>query len=137
MSRSLDALVAEARLVRGAAPFWDAIESGRLRLPRCTACRAWAWYPSGAGACCPDAELEWVDIGGTGTVYTATTVHRSFLPDVDLAVPYVALLVDLDDAPGARLAGRWYGDHPPAIGEPVRLVADPDGSAVPVFTGRN
>jgi uncharacterized OB-fold protein len=116
-----------------AAPFWEGIAAGELRLPRCSRCQRWQWYPDDAGPDCEGATYEWVSVGGGGTVHTMVRVNRSFLPGVR-AAPYVVGLVELDDAPGIRLVSFLADDADIGIGD--RVVAefrDIDGRRRPLF----
>ena len=89
-----------------AAPFWDAVADDRLVLPRCSECGRWEWYPAHAGTGCAGGRLAWEPVAGTGTVYSFSTVHRSFLPGGREHVPYVVGLVDLDGVDGPRLVAN-------------------------------
>jgi uncharacterized OB-fold protein len=105
-------------------PFWEALERGEFHLPACSVCGGWQWYPFDFVRCHDNAELVWKPAPRTGTVFTCTRVHRSFLPNAKPdEQPYVAALVELDGAPGARLATFLVnlGEHEPRIGMRVRL----------------
>jgi uncharacterized OB-fold protein len=92
------------------------------------------WYPDAAGPDCPGATIRWEPVDGTGTIYSHTTVRRSFLPGGRDRVPYTVVLVDMDAAPGVRLVGNMPDDANPAIGQRVRFTAcDVGGRAHPVF----
>jgi hypothetical protein len=95
------------------APFWEAAAKGELRLPRRTDGGGFDWYPSGA-------DVEWVKLPGTGTLFTWSAVKRPLHPGYAGIAPYVAALVELDGAPGVRLVTRLL-DAPDglAIGMPV------------------
>jgi len=117
-----------------ARPFWSALESGELRLPRCAACGLWRWYPLETGPHCSGATTEWASLPGTGTVFTYTTVRRPFLPEATLEeVPFVVVLVDLDGADGVRLLGNLAEGVEPRIGMDVVLGPPVGGDANPVF----
>lgn len=103
--------------------FWRSLADGRLRLPRCSATGRWLWYPDPMGLA-PGAEVVWEEVPGTGRVATHTEVHRSFYPGAAVEVPYVVVLVDLDGAPGVRLAGPWGSSTPPSVGQAVRFALD-------------
>lgn len=72
-----------------------------------------------------------MEVSGTGTIYSMTTVARQLLPDFE--VPYVVAIVELDEGP--KLLTNVLGDSC-AIGDRVkvgwreRLEAPP----VPVFS---
>ena len=105
-------------------PFWDAVAEGELRLPACSECGKWQWYPFEAIACHPEAHLEWKDVPRTGTVFTFTTVHRSLLPgDQEGVAPYTTALVELESMPGVRIVTMLINIEgcEPEIGMPVRL----------------
>lgn len=117
-----------------ATPFWDAARQGRCVLPQCSTCGRWLWYPDAAGPDCPGAEIHWKEIDGIGTVYSHTTVRRSFLPDQRNRAPFTVVLVDVDAAPGVRLVGNMPDGVTPKIGERVRFCArDIDGRTHPIF----
>ena len=103
-------------------PYWQALERGELRLPACSVCGAWQWYPFEFIRCHADAELEWKAVPATGTLFTFTRVHRAFLPDANPdSVPYIVALVELDGLAGFRIPALLIGSDTPAIGMRVRL----------------
>lgn len=109
-------------------PFWDGIAAGELRLPRCSACQAWQWYPLPGVEHCADGSLDWTPVGPHGSVFTFTVVRRPFLPDATKAdVPLTTVLVELDDAAGVRLVGRLADGIDPSVGMRVTAVFDHDG----------
>jgi hypothetical protein len=102
------------------APFWAAIEEGRLVLPRCSACGRWQWYPDEAGPDCAGASLVWEQVATTGTVHAATRVERAFLPGGHPDVPYVVAFVELDGVEGVRLVTNLADGTAADIGDRVR-----------------
>jgi uncharacterized protein len=99
--------------------FWGAAERGILQLPRCGTCERWWWYPLDVGPCCGTA-YEWVEVPPTGTVYTATVVHRAFSPTSEATPPYSVGLVEPAEAIGVRLVSGLHEGV--GIGSKVRLV---------------
>jgi uncharacterized OB-fold protein len=101
-------------------PFWDGVGAGEIRLPRCSACGAYQWYPLGVAEHGDGGFFEWSPVATTGTVFTHTTVRRPFLPGTSKAdVPYHVILVELDGVPGVRLVGRLREGDEPAVGQRV------------------
>ena len=86
-----------------AAPFWAAIQAREIRLPKCSNCGSWQWYPDDAGADCPGAELRWEPVAHTGVLHSFSVVHRNFLPDSRTTLPFAVGLVELDGVEGPRL----------------------------------
>lgn len=95
------------RTVPQLAPYWEGIAKHELRLPRCSVCGQWEWYPSAAGPSCPGGHYDWQAVSTSGTVFTFTDVERPLLPSV--REPYVVGLVCPDDAPNCRIAARLEG----------------------------
>jgi uncharacterized OB-fold protein len=109
-------------------PFWEGVAAHEIRLPRCTACGTWVWYPLPGVGHCRAAPLEWRAVAPVGTVFTHTTVRRPFLPGADMtSVPFTTVLVELDDSPGVRLVGVLAEGVEPAVG--MRVEADFDAVA--------
>ncbi len=102
------------------APYWQGIAKHELRLPRCSVCGQWDWYPSASGPACKGGHYDWQVVGSAATIFTFTHVQRPLLPSV--AKPYVVGLVCPDDAPTCRIAAQLDapgGDI--AIGARVQL----------------
>jgi uncharacterized protein len=117
------------------APFWDAVAHDELRLPRCSACGRWQWYPDEGGTCCPGATLDWVRVEGRGVVHTFTVVRRAFLPS-GANVPFVVAFIELDGIAGLRLVAN-VADDDIAIGDRVQVTfADVGSRRHPVFRRR-
>ena len=109
----------DSQMVR---PYWDALERGEMRLPACSVCGAWQWYPFAFIRCHAEASLEWKSVPREGTVFTFTTVHRGFLPNAEpKSQPYVAALVELDGISGVRIPTVIINAAGPRIGMRVRL----------------
>jgi len=118
-----------------ATPFWDAIEAGEIRLPKCSNCGSWQWYPDEAGANCPGAQLQWEPVAQTGVLHSFSVVHRNFLPGAETTVPFAVGLVELDGVEGPRLVSTL--DHPEgwAVGDRVRArFEEVEGRSRLVFT---
>lgn len=126
---------------------------GELRLQRCTACELMRYPPGAACPWCAGNAFEWVPVSGRGTVYSYTEVRHAVQPAFRAHVPYLALLVELDEQrgrPTGHEAIRTIGNlatpdaalAPPelvraaGIGSRVRVVfarAGPD-IAIPLWT---
>lgn len=119
-------------------PYWDAAREGRLTAPRCAQCARFRMPPTPFCPNCLSQEIEWPTLSGRGTIFSFTIVARAIVPGMEGCIPYVPALVDLDDAPGARLTTNIV-DVPVsaiAIGAPVKVVfvERADGVVVPRFT---
>ena len=63
-------------------PFWDAAAEGRLTAPRCTVCGTFVLPPQPFCFVCQSQAFEWVDLPGTGTIYTFTVVRHPLAPQL-------------------------------------------------------
>ncbi|HTH98472.1 MAG TPA: Zn-ribbon domain-containing OB-fold protein [Stellaceae bacterium] len=81
------------------APFWSAVRQHRFMLPSCKACGRTHFYPRSLCPHCSSADLEWIEVSGTGTVYSFTLVQRAPSPAFSGQVPYVVAIVELAEGP--------------------------------------
>jgi uncharacterized protein len=82
-------------------PFWDAATDDRLLVPKCSHCGTFRMPPSAYCFNCQQRGLDWVELPGTGTVYSFTVVRHPLHPDLLGACPYIAGVVELDGTQGA------------------------------------
>ena len=82
-------------------PFWDAAEEDRLVAPRCTNCGTFRLPPPPFCFVCQHREVEWVELPGTGTIYSFTVVRHPLARCSTRSVPYASGIVELDGTQGA------------------------------------
>ena len=115
--------------------FWSAAKDGRLVIERCSSCGADSFPPRGMCRSCRSRFMLPVEVTGPGRVYSFTVNYQRWLPDLE--VPYAIVLVEFDDHPGVRVAGRLRGCRPEeaAIGMVVDVGFEegPGGYAIPSF----
>jgi len=122
-------------------PFFDGAASGVLRLQRCVDTGRFQHYPRAASVHTGGA-VQWVDVGGMGTVYSFTVIRQNHAASAFHAqTPYIVALIDL--AEGARMmanviVGAGEAAH---IGDAVQVAfhcVDPDsGIHLPFWTLSN
>jgi uncharacterized OB-fold protein len=115
-------------------PFWTAAQQGRLVAPRCAACGTFRLPPTPFCPDCQSTGIDWVELSGRATVFSFSVVHGfPGLPDITL----VPVILDLPDAPGARLVSNVVGVDPAEvrIGMELEVSFMPiaDGWALPIF----
>lgn len=96
---------------------------GELRLQRCKACALVRYPPGPACPWCSGNAFDWVPVRGQGTVYSYTEVRHAVQPAFRAHVPYLALLVELDEQRGQ-----------PTEHEAIRMIGNlalPDGTLAP------
>ncbi len=95
------AILTETHATEASQAFWDAAREDRLVAPRCTNCGTFRLPPSPFCFECQHRDVEWVDLPGTGTVYSFTVVRHPLSPMLAPAVPYASGIVELDGTQGA------------------------------------
>jgi uncharacterized protein len=87
-------------------PFWEAAKRGVLELQRCQSCGHFQHPPYPTCTQCVATDLEFEAVRGVGTIYSYTIMYHTGDKRFASAVPYASIIVELDDAPGALLAGN-------------------------------
>ncbi len=116
-------------------PFWEAAAERRLVVQRCGACGFWQQPPSPLCQRCGGTDLAFQPVSGRGHVYTYATMYQKNVAGFEAAVPYVNLVVELDEQPLLLM----LTDLPAAdagwvqIGAPVQVTFEPlpDGRLLP------
>jgi uncharacterized OB-fold protein len=117
--------------------FWDACRKRELRLQRCSDCGRFRQPPLPGCPHCGSPRSEWPLLSGRGRVFSFTIVHHAAVPMLRDEVPYNIAVVELDEAPDARLITNVLGVPPEemAIGMPVEVAWDEvsEGVVLPRF----
>jgi uncharacterized OB-fold protein len=123
-----------------AAPFWEACARRELQLPYCVECSEFFFYPRAFCPRCGSRALEWRRVSGRGRLHAFCIHHVSPLADFRAALPFVTVLVELDEGP--RMMGFLVGVEP----DPAAVVCElplevsfaelGDGRLLPVFRPR-
>src|SRR5687767_7393873 len=86
--------------------YWDGAQEGKLVLLRCPACSTYVHPPT--MAMCPACrrELEPTEASGRGTVYSWSVMHSGGNPGFETKIPYVVLVVELEEQAGLITIGN-------------------------------
>ena len=98
---------------------------GELRFQRCTGCGGWRHPPRHRCAACGSGAWEWTAASGRGEVFSWTVTHQPLHPAFAEAVPYVIVVVTMEE--GVRLVAgvRGIGPADLVLGLPVQAEVDP------------
>jgi uncharacterized OB-fold protein len=115
-------------------PFWDAAKERRLVAPKCSDCGAFRLPPTPYCPECRSKAVDWVELSGRAEVYSFAVVHGfPGYPEITL----VPVVVNLPDAPGARLITNLIDVDPADVEIGMQLTVDfhpiTDGWMLPVF----
>lgn len=105
-------------------PYWDACRRHELVVQRCKDCETYRFYPSAMCTKCFSMNYEWHKVSGKGTVYTWTVVWNPPGPQYADDVPYIPVVVELNEQPGLFMPGRLLECDPKDVraGMPVAVV---------------
>lgn len=95
---------------RDTQPFWDGVAEHRLLVQNCRVCARWIWQPRPLCPWCHAKDPEWREVNGDARVVSWTVLHPPVLMVWQDKLPFVLLLVELNDAPGARMIGQLVDD---------------------------
>lgn len=79
-------------------PFWQACDQGLFLVHQCQRCRRCYW-PASRCVEHGDEAMAWVEASGQATLHTYTIMHRSYVPTMKEAVPFVVGVVELEEGP--------------------------------------
>lgn len=118
-------------------PFWEAAAQHELVSCRCAACATFRMPPTPFCPSCQSQDIEWVELPGTGTVFSYTIVSRAIFQGMEDSLPYVPAIITLDNADSVRLISNVV-DSPIdeiAIGARVEVLWQnlPNGGTIPLF----
>jgi uncharacterized protein len=108
------------------APFWAGCAERHLLVQRCASCGSFQSPPRLMCRTCRGSEFEWQESKGNGRVYSYTIAYHPGSPALRDEVPYVVVVVQLDDCGGARLISNLVGENANdvAVDRAVRLLWD-------------
>lgn len=92
---------------RDTAPYWDHLRNHELKLQRCEHCDKFRFPPTPACPHCGELGGDWQTLSPRGKLCTWTEVFHPLDPRLKDEVPFILVLVDMDDGP--RIGGRLIG----------------------------
>ncbi|MEX1668103.1 Zn-ribbon domain-containing OB-fold protein [Zhongshania guokunii] len=101
--------------------FWTSGADGKLRMQYCEDCQYWQHPPSVCCRKCLGEGIAAKPMSGTGTVAAITVNRMPWIPG--LKIPYILVIVELDEQAGLRLTSAMPGVEPEsvAIGDRVKV----------------
>ena len=82
-------------------PFWDGGKAGKLMAARCTGCGTKMLQQPSHCYVCQKREFVWEELPGTGTIFSYTIVRHPLRPQLQVTVPYIGAIIELDGTQGA------------------------------------
>jgi uncharacterized protein len=117
------------------APYWNGARENKLMIQRERSTGRCFLYSRRLVPGVDDAQVEWIQASGKGTIYSFTVAHAPAGPAFKADVPYVVASIELEE--GARILTNIVTDRPDAlrIGQPVQVFFDKvsDELTIPKF----
>lgn len=108
--------------------YWESLEEGVFRLPRCAGCARWTWPAHWRCGECGSWDFTWTDVEPVGEVYAWTRTMMVFDQVRERAeqVPYVVALVEVDGTDSTKVLGLLKGSEAGLrVGARVRGAIEP------------
>ncbi|WP_197085952.1 Zn-ribbon domain-containing OB-fold protein [Spongiibacter sp. IMCC21906] len=101
--------------------FWTSGADGQLRMQYCEDCQYWQHPPSVCCRKCLNEDIAPKPMSGTGTVAALTVNRMPWIPG--LKIPYLLVIVELDEQQGLRLTSAMPAAEPGSvsIGDKVKV----------------
>jgi hypothetical protein len=77
--------------------YWEGCKNKELYFQKCSRCFKVQFYPRTICSNCWSNDLEWIRSDGVGEIRSYTIVHRAPVPEFKDDVPYVVVLVKLNE----------------------------------------
>ena len=98
--------------------FWEAVETGELRIQRCADCQKLRHPPQPMCAACNSFHWESIRASGRGEIYSYVVHHHP--PVYGLETPFAVALIQLEE--GTRIVGNLIADLDEIyVGMPVEV----------------
>ena len=121
-------------------PYWEGARRHELVLLRCPGCMYYVHYPREQCPRCGSGKLVPSRVSGRGVVHSFTITHHRAAPGFEDQVPFVVILVELEEQRGLRIISNLSGCRPDEvrIGMPVEVVFEDVGPdlSLPQFRPR-
>jgi uncharacterized OB-fold protein len=120
--------------------YWKGLADGEVRVQRCSQCSH--WHVPAVWRCgeCGSWELQWQRIAPRGRIFSWTRTWHDFGAPPELGLPFVSVVVELDEAGGRRLMGTLADAHADVrIGQPVEadiIQTTFEGETIPALRWR-
>ena len=118
-------------------PFWDAAKEHRLAIQKCKDCGYYNHPPKPLCDKCSSENLAFESVSGKGKIYSYTIMHQKNVPGFEAEIPYLNVLVELEEQPKLFMITNLRGAGPKdvKIGQAVEVIFErlTDDIALPQF----
>lgn len=104
--------------------FQTIVSSGQMRLQRCDRCSRYSHPPRMYCGNCFSGDYSYPEISGAGSVYSYTISHHTAEPAWQDELPYLTVVVELDEGPRVVGAATLADPATVRIGQRVHVVPE-------------
>ncbi|MEM9620922.1 MAG: OB-fold domain-containing protein [Pseudomonadota bacterium] len=117
------------------APYWEGCAAEELRLQHCANCGHVQFYPRKLCSACFSENVVWRKASGRGTIRSWSTVVAPGAPGFQEEVPFISILVQLEEGPTMLSVIRQCEAEDMAFDMPVEVIFEQrsDTIFVPYF----
>ena len=80
-------------------PFWSASKNKLIQLPQCTVCQNIRAQFEIFCPKCGSELFDWKTLSGYGKIWSHCVFYQKYFPEFEKDLPYVVVLVELDEGP--------------------------------------
>ena len=114
--------------------FYQAVvKAGVMCLQRCTDCGSFTHPPRYYCPACSSGAFSFAPVGGSGKVYSWTVSHMSVEPAWQPHLPFLTLVVELDEGPRIVASARNLAVADVRLELPVRVVTERKSDDFAIF----
>ena len=114
--------------------FYQAVvKAGAMCLQRCTDCGGFTHPPRYYCPACSSGAFTFAPVSGRGKVYSWTVSHMSVEPAWQPHLPFLTLVVELDEGPRIVASARNLAVPDVRLGMPVRVVTERKSDDFAIF----
>lgn len=105
------------------APFWQAAHAQKLVVQQCEGCGHLRFPPHPFCAICRSPAASWLEVSGSGSIWSFVVAHKPTLPAFEFFTPYPVVVVELKEGAHLRMVGNVISEPGAAINSvnPSRL----------------
>jgi hypothetical protein len=92
-------------------PFWDAAKQHKLVIQCCQKCGYFNHPPRPACDACQSQQFHFEPVSGRGTIYSFTVMHQPNIAGFEDQIPYVNILVELEEQPLLLMVANLPGSE--------------------------
>jgi uncharacterized OB-fold protein len=109
------------------------VRQGGICMQRCSSCSLHTHPPRYYCPACSSPQFTFAPVSGLGVIYSYTVSHMSVEPAWQALVPFLTLVVELQEGPRIVATARNFELSTVKIGTAVRVITEAKGTDFAIF----